>query len=77
MFVSTRVKHNTSRVQWHADIMQTRIRHTASRIWYSGVEHLDGSVEEFSESYTFPIRDLSSRSVRSDEDALFTYIQHH
>ena len=67
------LEYNTSRVQWHADIMLTGIRHTASRIWYSGVKHLDGSVEEFSESCTFPIRDLSSRSVHSDKDALFAY----
>ena len=49
------LEYNTTRDQWHVDIKQTRMRHTASRIWYSGTEHLDGLVEEFSESCTFPI----------------------
>ena len=67
------LEYNTTRDQWHADIKQTGMRHTASRIWYSGTEHLDGSVEEFSESCTFPIRDLSNRSSHSSEDAHLTY----
>ena len=53
--------------------MTTGLKHTMSRVWYSGLEHPDGSVEEFNESCAFPIQDLSNRSLRSEEDMRFTY----
>jgi hypothetical protein len=66
-------QYNIARRQWDADIMHTGPRHTASRIWYSGVEHPNGSTEEFSESCIFPICDLSNNSPQSEDDAVFTY----
>ena len=53
--------------------MQTGMRHTASRVWYVGAKHADGSIEESSKSYTFPAQDLSNRSTRSTGNARFTY----
>jgi hypothetical protein len=53
--------------------MLTGWKHTASRIWYSGIEHADGSIEEFDESCVFPIKDLTNKSFRSEEDMRFTY----
>ena len=66
-------QYNEARAEWHSDIMLTGPKHTASRVWYSGIEHMDGSSEEFNESCVFPIQDLADRSPRLKEDALFTY----
>ena len=65
--------YNLARQQWHADITTTNMRHSTSRIWYSGITHCDHTVEEFSKDCSFPIKDLSDRSPRSGEDMLFTY----
>ena len=66
-------EYNLARQRWHADIMVTGIQHTASRIWFGGVAHQDGSIEEFNENCSVPIKDLSDRSRRSEEDITFTY----
>lgn len=43
------------------------------RKWYRGSTMPDGRVEEYDEDCSFDIEDLSTRSPRSAEDALFTY----
>ena len=53
--------------------MMNGTQRLASRIWYEGAVHLDGSTEEFNENCSIPIKDLSNRSPRSNEDVTFTY----
>ena len=65
--------YNRDRRGWHNEINQTGMRHTGSRIWYSGVSHEGGTLEEFSEDCFFPIKDLSTTSNRPIEDMAFTY----
>lgn len=48
-------------------------RHIRGRLWYTGGNLPDDSVEEFAEDCAFPLRDLSAASPRSAEDAAFTY----
>ena len=48
-------QYNKDRQRWHSDIMHTGMKHTTLRIWYSGFEHPDGTIEEFNEDCGFPI----------------------
>ena len=66
-------EYNLARQHWHANIMVTGIQHMASRIWFGGVTHRDSSIEEFNENCSVPIKDLSDRLHRSEEDITFTY----
>ena len=64
--------YNQARKAWSDDIKWAGVRHTGSRIWYSG-KPLDGNtLEEFSEDCSFPIRDLSASTERPIVDATFT-----
>ena len=65
--------YNHARRVWHNDIKQTGMRHTGSRIWYSGKSHDGNILKEFSEDCSFPIRNLSTATERSIEDAAFAY----
>jgi hypothetical protein len=65
--------YNAIRARLHQVITKTGIRQTGGRIWFGGRTLDDGSVEEFSEDCSFPIKDLSRSSPRSDHDKLFTY----
>lgn len=47
--------------------------HVGGRLWYTGGHLPDGRCEEFDEDYTFPLRNLSCSSPRSQHDSLFTY----
>ena len=48
-------------------------RHRGGRLWYEGGLLPDDSIEEFVEDFVFPLVDLATTSVRSQEDAAFTY----
>ena len=65
--------YNHARRQWHSNIMHSGQCHTGSHIWYSGTTLPSGKNEEFSEDCGTPIKDLSGASLRSGEDASFSY----
>ena len=49
------------------------MHHTGSQIFFSGASREDGTVKEFSESCSYPIKDLTTNSKRSQEDKQFSY----
>lgn len=66
--------YNAQRQSWHQLVKTNGGRlHEGSRIWYRGDTMPDGRPEEFDEDMASPIRDLSSVSAHSANDALFTY----
>ncbi|KAJ3494034.1 hypothetical protein NMY22_g20129 [Coprinellus aureogranulatus] len=66
-------EYNKHRGEWRA-MVEDRGRHqTNSRIWYGGGELADGETFELFEGCEFPLRDLSSASPRSVEDADYAY----
>ena len=66
--------YNAQRQSWHRTVTDNGGRiHEGSRIWYRGDAMPDGRPEEFDEDMFFPLRDLSSISPRTADDAHFTY----
>ena len=65
--------YNTAHLKWNQEIENTGIHHTGSRIFFSGASHKDGTIEEFSENCSYPIKDLTTKSKRSQEDKRFSY----
>jgi hypothetical protein len=66
--------YNTQRLSWHKKVMANGGRiHEGSRLWYRGDVMPDGRPEEFDEDMSFPLRNLSSLSLRLTDDAQFTY----
>ncbi|KAF7343054.1 Reverse transcriptase/ribonuclease H [Mycena venus] len=46
---------------------------SGGRLWWGGAELPDGRIEEYDEDFTFPIRDLSGASPRSEVDSQYCY----
>lgn len=67
-------EYNRQRRVWKDQIERFGgARHSGGRLWFGGAELPDGSTDEFVEDMRFPIRDLSTASPRSDNDAQFSY----
>ncbi|TFY58125.1 hypothetical protein EVJ58_g6607 [Rhodofomes roseus] len=65
--------YNAERQEWRKQVaFHSGAHHEGGRLWYGGDVLPDGRVDEFVEDFEFPIRDLSSASPRSREDALFS-----
>ncbi|TFY79851.1 hypothetical protein EWM64_g4163 [Hericium alpestre] len=65
--------YNALRSEQRARILQRGGPHqSGGRLWYGGSTLPDGRTEEFDEDMVFPIRDLSSSSQRSANDARFS-----
>ncbi|CAA7260292.1 unnamed protein product [Cyclocybe aegerita] len=66
--------YNDQRSQWAADIWENGGElHDRGRLWFRGQLMPNGKPEEFDEDVSFPIRDLSQASPRSEEERRFTY----
>jgi hypothetical protein len=66
--------YNALRHLWHSSITANGGRlHTGGRYWYRGETMPDGNPEEFDEDASFPVRDLSGSSPRSEEDSSFSF----
>ena len=68
--------YNQAREVWHDDIKQNGLQHARLWIWYSGTSHKGNILEEFSESCSFPIQDLSTSSECTGKEANFNHISH-
>ena len=67
-------EYNHYRREWQTRVLANGGKyHEGGRIWYRGNILPDGQIEEFDEDFSFPLSDLSSSSLRSPEDAQFTY----
>jgi hypothetical protein len=66
-------EYNQRRKIWNKDILSRGRHQDGGRIWFGGRIFDDGSLEEFDEDCSFPCKDLSRCSTRSEEDALYTY----
>lgn len=66
-------QYNSHRASWNEAIKPSGRLTSGSRFWYKGFTHEDGSYDEFSEDCSFPIKDLSAVSTRSEHDRSFTY----
>ena len=65
--------YNSQRTAWRRHVVANGgCQRSGGRIWYNGPLLPDGSHAEFEDDMCFPIRDLSTRSPRSPEDACFT-----
>ena len=68
------VDYNELRAQWHLEIAASGLsKRSGGRLWFTGNEHAWGLTEEFNEDCVNPIRDLSTSSPRSEQDAKFSY----
>jgi hypothetical protein len=67
------LEYNERRKAWSIDIAERGRHQHGGRLWYGGHVFEDGTIEEFDEDCRFPCKDLSRRSERSTEDALYTY----
>jgi hypothetical protein len=66
-------EYNRSCTSWNKEIAKLGQHQTRSRLWYGGRTLDDGSIEEFSEDCSQPLKDLSDNSPRSEHDRLFGY----
>jgi hypothetical protein len=67
-------EYNKQRERLAAEIaLHGGLRQSGGRLWYRGNDTADGRGEEFDEDKKLPIKDLSKRSIRSKEDARFSY----
>ena len=66
-------QYNAKCATWAREIGTLRKCKEGSQIWYCGHTLDNGTSEEFNESCTHPIQDLSSTSPQSQHDHLFTY----
>ncbi|KAF7348033.1 Reverse transcriptase/ribonuclease H [Mycena sanguinolenta] len=67
-------RYNLQRKEWRAHIISAGGRHhDGGRIWFGGGKLAADILEEFDEDMAFPIADLSTASVRSPEDARYSY----
>lgn len=65
--------YNQQRQSRHERLSLLGLVHEGGRLWYEENHFTDGTLYEHIEDCRFPCLDLSTRSPRSPEDALFTY----
>jgi hypothetical protein len=66
--------YNDQRAAWARQISNSGgLKQSGSRLWYPISDTPGDSFEEFNENCTFPLRNLSHVSSRSEHDASFTY----
>ena len=65
--------YNQQRQSRHMELSARGQIHQGGRLWFGGRVFPDGTLDEHVEDCCFPCLDLSSRSPRSAEDALFCY----
>jgi hypothetical protein len=65
--------YNQQRQSRHMDLLARGQIHQGGRLWFEGTVFPDGTLNEHVENFCFPCLDLSSQSVRSAEDALYSY----
>jgi hypothetical protein len=66
--------YNHKRGGWAAEIFKNEGKHhRGGRIWYQGSAMPDGNPSEFDEDMSSVMRDLSSKSNRSETDMDYTY----
>jgi hypothetical protein len=65
--------YNKQRAIWHKDLKTRGMHQSGSRIWFGGHTFDDGSIEEFNEDCSWPLKDLSKLSPRSEHDNMFSY----
>lgn len=65
-------EYNAQRSKHHRDLAEKGMQQTGSRLWFGRLAS-DGSIEEFNEDCSWPLKDLSEASRRSDHDKLFGY----
>ena len=70
---SSLVTYNAQRAIWHKDLISWGMHQLGSQIWFGGHIFDDGSIEEFNEDCSWPLKDLSDSSPRSDYNQLFSY----
>jgi hypothetical protein len=66
-------KYNQQRQSRQAELLARGQIHQGGRLWFEGESFPDGTLNEHVEDCRFPCLDLSSRSPRSAEDAVFSY----
>ena len=67
-------EYNTKWEHWSRHISTAGgMKQSGSRSWFAGLSSSDGSIEEFNENCSFPIKDLSRQSVCSEHNAVFMY----
>lgn len=66
-------EYNKRRKKWKISIEEHGGKHHhGGRIWYGGRARSNGTTEEFDEDMTFPVRDLSHSSPRTEEDQKYS-----
>jgi hypothetical protein len=66
--------YNNQHASWACQISNSGgLKQSGSRLWYPITNAPGDSFEEFNENCTFPLRNLSRVSTRSEHDTSFTY----
>lgn len=65
--------YNKQRQVRHNELAERGQVREGGRLWFGGRVHEDGTLDEHVEDCSFPCRDFSSLSPRSEEDLLYTY----
>ncbi|PPQ84440.1 hypothetical protein CVT24_009819 [Panaeolus cyanescens] len=73
VLVSELGNYNQLRSSWARKVPTSGPRKHGGRIWYGEGNLADGAAFELFEDCSFPLRDLSGSSPRSDDDRLFCY----